>query len=152
MEKASTEVMSIWRRNNVKKSTWRTHRYFVDFESRIHVEISMSNRRHNFHVDSSFKIYVISTNFPRGISTSNRWQIDEDVSIGTIFTALKQLIESRSKIYYINFHWNTKTVLFVSDYSVKSFIWISHREVFYKNESCVLKSKSLNNTCNGVYF
>ena len=99
METASTEATSIRRRNNVKKSTWRTHRYFVDFESRIHVEISTSNRCHNFHVDSSFKIYVISTNFPRGISTSNRWRIDEDVSIETIFTALKQLIEGRSKIY-----------------------------------------------------
>ena len=33
-------------------------------------------------MDSPFKIDVISTNFPRGISTSNRWRIDEDVSIG----------------------------------------------------------------------
>ena len=33
-------------------------------------------------MDSPFKIDVISTNFPRGISTSNRWQIDEDVPIG----------------------------------------------------------------------
>ena len=82
MEIPSTEVTSIRRRNNVKKSTWKTHRYFVDFESRIHVEISMSNRCNNFHVDSPFKIDVISTNFPRGISTSNRWRIDKDVSIG----------------------------------------------------------------------
>ena len=82
MEIPSTEVTSIRRRNNVKKSTWKTHRYFVDFESRIHVEISMSNRCNNFHVDSPFKIDVISTNFPRGVSTSNRWRIDEDVSIG----------------------------------------------------------------------
>ena len=82
METASTEVTSIRRRNNVEKSTWKTHRYFVDFESRIHVEISTSNRCHNFHVDSPFKIDVISTNFPRGISTSNRWRIDEGVSIG----------------------------------------------------------------------
>ena len=84
METASTEVTSIWRRNDIEKSTWRTHRYFVDFESRIHVEISTSNRCHNFHVDSPFKIDEISTNFPCGISTSNRWRIDEDVSIGKI--------------------------------------------------------------------
>ena len=32
----------------VEKSTWRTHRYFVDFESRILIEISTSNRCHNF--------------------------------------------------------------------------------------------------------
>ena len=82
METASTEVTSIRRQNNVEKSMWRTHRYLVEFESRIHVEISTSNQCHNFHVDSPFKIYVISTNFPRGISMSNRWRIDEDVSIG----------------------------------------------------------------------
>ena len=82
METASTEVTSISRRNDIENSTWRTHRYFVDFESRIHVEISTSNRCHDSHVDSPFKINVISTNFPRGISTSNRWRIDEDVSIG----------------------------------------------------------------------
>ena len=78
----STEVTSIWRRNDIENSTWRTHLYFVDFESRIHVEISTSNQCHNFHVDSLFKINVISTNFPRGISTSNRWRINEDVCIG----------------------------------------------------------------------
>ena len=33
-------------------------------------------------MDSLFKIDVIFTNFPRGISTSNRWRIDVDVSIG----------------------------------------------------------------------
>ena len=81
LETASTAVASIRRRNDIEKSTWRTHRYFVDFESRIHVEIPMSNRCHNFHVDSPFKIDKISTNFPRGISTSNRWRIDEGVSL-----------------------------------------------------------------------
>ena len=65
METASTEVTSIWRRNDIEKSTWRTHRYFVDFESRIHVEISASNRCHNFHVNSSVKMDVISM--------KNRW-------------------------------------------------------------------------------
>ena len=100
METASTEVTSTGRRNNVEKSTWKTHRYFVDFESRIHVEISTSNRCHNFHLDSPFKIDVISTHFPRGISTSNRWRIDKDVSIGLffiivfilIFTAINQIM------------------------------------------------------------
>ena len=51
---------------------------------RIHVEISTSNRCHIFHVDSPFEIDEISTNFPRGILTSNRWRIDEDVSIWMI--------------------------------------------------------------------
>ena len=65
-------------------SMWRTHRYFVDFESRIHVEISKSNRCYNLHVESPFKIDLISTNFSRGIPMLNRWRIDEDVSIGLL--------------------------------------------------------------------
>ena len=83
METASTAVTSIRRRNNIEKSTWRTRQYFVDFQSRIHVGISTRNRCHNFHVDSPFKVDGISMNFPRGISTSNRWRIDENVSIGS---------------------------------------------------------------------
>ena len=82
METASKTVSSIRYRNEIEKFTWRTHRYFVDFESRINVEISTSNRCHNFHLNSPLKIDEISTNFPRGISTLNRWQIDKDVSIG----------------------------------------------------------------------
>ena len=87
METTSTAVTSIRRRNDVEKSTWKTHRYFVDFESWIYVEISTSNRYHNFHVDSPFKIDEILMKFPRGISTSNRWWIDEDVSIGLLMEA-----------------------------------------------------------------
>ena len=34
METASTEVTSIRRRNDIEKSTWRSNRYFVDFESK----------------------------------------------------------------------------------------------------------------------
>ena len=56
IETVSTEVMLIRCQNNVKRSMWRTHRCFVDFENRIPVEISTSSRCHNFHVDSSFKI------------------------------------------------------------------------------------------------
>ena len=33
METASTEVTSIRPRNDIEKSTWRTNRYFIDFES-----------------------------------------------------------------------------------------------------------------------
>ena len=82
LETASTAVTSIQRRNNIEKFMWKTHRYFVDFESQNHVEISTWNRCHNFHVDSPLKIDGISTNFPRRISTLNRWRIDEDGSIG----------------------------------------------------------------------
>ena len=67
--------MLIPHQSNVEKSTWRSHQYFVDFESGIHVEISTSNRCHNFHMDLPFKIEEISTNFPRRVSRSNRWQI-----------------------------------------------------------------------------
>ena len=82
METASKTVSSIRYRNEIEKFTWRTHRYFVDFESRINVEISTSNRCHNFNVNSPLKMDEISTNFPSGISTLDRWQIDKDVSIG----------------------------------------------------------------------
>ena len=43
METASSEVTSIRRRNDIEKSTRIIHRYFFDFESQIHVEISTSN-------------------------------------------------------------------------------------------------------------
>ena len=92
IETASTEVTLIWRWNDIEKSTWKTHRYFVNFESRIHIKISSSNRCHNFHMDSPFKIDVISMNFPRGISTSNRCRIDEDVSIGNFVHHFRLLI------------------------------------------------------------
>ena len=44
METVSSEVTSIRRQNDIEKSTWRSHRYFDYFQSRIHVEISRSNR------------------------------------------------------------------------------------------------------------
>ena len=84
----------------MEKSTWRTHRYFVDFESRIRVEIYTSNQCHNLHVDSPSKIDVISTNFPRGISTSNRCRIDEDVSIGLTVGWGKWVIKERTDILH----------------------------------------------------
>ena len=62
METTSKEVTSIRRRNNVEKSTWGTHRYFVDFESQIYVEISTSNR---------------CQKFPLGFTFQNRCNFDE---------------------------------------------------------------------------
>ena len=78
----SLEVTSIRHRNDIEKSTWRTHRYFIDFESRIDAELSTSNRCHLFHVHLPFIINEISTNFRCGISMSNRWRIDENVPTG----------------------------------------------------------------------
>ena len=94
METATAGIMSIRRRKDIEKSTWRTHRYFVDFESgtilvnlpsirrrnstgkirrnyinfekRIHVEIITAIRRGNFDVDSTFKIDEISMSSPYG--------------------------------------------------------------------------------------
>ena len=62
-ETASKAVTSIRHWNDIEKSTWRTHRYLVDFESQIQVKISTSNRCNNFHVDSPFKTDEISTKF-----------------------------------------------------------------------------------------
>ena len=63
METATTEVTSIWRRNDIENSTWRTHRYFVDFESRIHVEIP---RR----IESSNPPYQITNCFSMSYNSS----------------------------------------------------------------------------------
>ena len=65
---ASKSVTSVRHRIDIVKYMRRTHRHFVDFQSRIHIEISTSNRCHNFHVNSPFILDEISTNFPRGIS------------------------------------------------------------------------------------
>ena len=99
MKIASTEVTQIRRRNDIEKSTCRTHRYFVDFACQIHVEILTSNWCHNFHVGSPYKINVISANFPRGISTSNRREINKDVSIGVLFF-------NKNKFYFFTY-WKT---------------------------------------------
>ena len=55
---------SIRRRN----STWKVRGYYIDFESRINVEIMTSIRRGYFDVDSTFKIDEISMSSPRGES------------------------------------------------------------------------------------
>ena len=72
-ETASKSITSIRHRNDIEKSTWRAHRYFVDFESRIHVEIS-----------TPFKIDEISPNFPHGILTSNRWRMTKMCPLGVV--------------------------------------------------------------------
>ena len=125
METASTDVMSIWRRNDIEKSTWRTHRYFVDFESRIHVDISTSNCCHNFHVDSPFKIDVISTNFPRGISTSNRWWIDEDVSIGLVLYWILNKASSNITLNLLNMGIMIMTGIFILWSCIQNIWWAS---------------------------
>ena len=51
METISTIVLSLSRPSSIENSTWRTHQYFVNFESRIHDKIFTSNRCHNFHLD-----------------------------------------------------------------------------------------------------
>ena len=40
---ASLKVASIRQRKNVGKTTWTTHKYFIDFESQIYVKISLPN-------------------------------------------------------------------------------------------------------------
>ena len=83
MDAASTEVMSIRRRNDIENSTWASHRLkFTGFESRIHVDISTLNRFHDFLVDSSFKIHVFLRNFPVWISISNRLESTEMCPLG----------------------------------------------------------------------
>ena len=64
MGTSSTALASIRCRNNIKKSTWSTHRYFVGCESLIHVEISKSNQCHTFQVDLPFTIDEILSSYP----------------------------------------------------------------------------------------
>ena len=47
-------------------SKWKIRRYFIDFESRIHVQVMTSIRHGIFDVDSTFKTDQISMSFPRG--------------------------------------------------------------------------------------
>ena len=68
----SLEVTLIRYWNDIEKATWRTHRYFIDFGSRIDVEISTSNWCHLFYADSPFITDKISTNFRSRNSMSNR--------------------------------------------------------------------------------
>ena len=93
----------------MQKFTWTTHQYFVDFESWIHLEMFTSNRCHNVHVDSPFKIDVISMNFPRGILPSNRWRVNEDVSIGMVhlnyFLFGSELITIMVKVFCHSIAW-----------------------------------------------
>lgn len=65
----------------VDSTSWRTGRCSIDFESRIGVELSTSNKCHPFHNDWSFIINEIPMSFCRKLSMPNRQQIDEDVSI-----------------------------------------------------------------------
>ena len=111
METASNEVTSIWRRNDIEKSTWITHLYFVDFRSWIPVETSTSNRCYNFHVDLAFKIDVTLTNFLRAILTLNPWRIDGDESIGLkpllpIMFNLLMKSQKFSKWHYVSYQSN----------------------------------------------
>ena len=45
-------------------STWKVRRDFINFESRVHVEIMTSIRRGNFNRDWTFKIDKLSISFP----------------------------------------------------------------------------------------
>ena len=63
-----------------RKKTWKSHRYFIDFESGIDIVLSTSNRCGFFDVNSTFIIDEPSATFRCGISMSNRWRINEIVT------------------------------------------------------------------------
>ena len=86
-----------------KKTAWRTHQYFIDFESRIDIQLSTSNRCHSFHVHSHFLIDEISMNFWCRNSISNRCQIDKNVSIGSKTSQYQILQISFSYNCYMQF-------------------------------------------------
>ena len=51
----------------LQNSTWHVCRDFINFETRLHVEIATSIRPGNFNVDLTFKIDEISKSFARTI-------------------------------------------------------------------------------------
>ena len=112
MEPTSTEITSIRRLNDIEKSTRRTHRYFIDFESGIHVKTSMSNRCHNFHVDSLFKIDVISTNFLRRTSMSNRSPSTKMCPLGYKKVLRKNKLFIFQLEDFFGFFWTSKRTFF----------------------------------------
>ena len=65
-----------------EKKTWKSHRYFIDFESLISIELSTSNWCLCFDLDLRFIIDEMLTNFICRIFMSNRWRIDKNVSDG----------------------------------------------------------------------
>ena len=56
-----------------RKTRWRTYRYFIDFESRINIKLSMSSRSNPFDVDSPFSHSLLMCNFYVESMTNRRW-------------------------------------------------------------------------------
>ena len=62
-------------------------KFKFEHESKLRIEIEFEDKNYKTGYDTLLKfgvqeVDVISTNFPRETLTSNRWWIDEDVSIG----------------------------------------------------------------------
>ena len=74
---ANLEVTLIGHRNEIEK----THRYFINFQCQIYVELFILNHCLPFQVGSVFIIGEVLTDFRREISMLNRCLMDEDVSI-----------------------------------------------------------------------
>ena len=110
---ASLEVMPIRHRNNIEISMWKNRWYFINFESQIDVELNTWNWCHLFDVDLPSITDETSTNFQRGVSMSNRWRIDEDVSIGLLLRPLLWNIQNRnvSKLRY--YKWQILQIITV---------------------------------------
>ena len=58
-----TRVTLIRDRNDIEKKHVEFHQYFIDFESRINLELSTLSQCQFFQVDSPFIIDEISPNF-----------------------------------------------------------------------------------------
>ena len=65
--------MSIPHQSDIEKTTWKTHRYFIDFESQINNELTTLNQLHLFHEDWPFIIDEISTDFQSGLTNQERF-------------------------------------------------------------------------------
>ena len=74
---ANLEVTLIGHQNEIEK----THRYFINFQSQIYVELFIPNHCLPFQVDSIFIIDEVLTDFRHEILMFNRCLMDEDVFI-----------------------------------------------------------------------
>ena len=73
---------------------------------KVEFTLSTLNRCHVFQVNSSFITDEISTKFWRGISMSNRWRIDEDMSIGNVVLNHQHWIPSSTSTIPSTMHSN----------------------------------------------
>ena len=84
-----------------RKTRWRTYRYFIDFESRINIKLSMSSRSNPFDVDSPFSHSLLMCNFYVEPMTNRRWCVYWVLSYFLKDLAYTFVLNEKKTIYHI---------------------------------------------------